>query len=64
MVAVLFKAGDQVPVIPFVEVVGNADKVPPLQIAATAAKVGVIFKLTVIDNVAVVAHKPTVGVKV
>ena len=41
---------------PFVEVVGRAVKVAPEQIAATAAKVGVTFGLTVMVNVAVVAH--------
>jgi hypothetical protein len=61
---VLSKAGDQVPVIPFVEVVGNADKVAPEQIGATAVKVGVMFGLTVIVNVVVVAHCPAVGVNV
>ena len=64
MVAVLSKAGDQVPVMPFVEVVGNADKVAPEQIGATALKVGVIFGLTVIVKVVVVAHCPAVGVNV
>ena len=49
-------AGDQVPVKPLVEVVGNADKVAPEQIGATALKVGVIFGLTVIVSVVVVAH--------
>ena len=60
----LSKAGDQVPVIPLVDVVGNADKVAPEQIGATALKVGVMFGLTVIVSVAVVAHCPAVGVKV
>ena len=60
----LFKAGDHVPVIPLFEVVGNADKVAPEQIGATVVKVGVILELTVIVNVAVVAHCPAVGVKV
>ena len=64
MVAVLSKAGDQDPVMPFVEVVGNADKVAPEHIGATALNVGVIFGLTVMVNVAVVAHCPAVGVKV
>ena len=64
MVVVLSKAGDQVPVIPLVEVVGKADKVAPEQIGATALNVGVIFGLTVIVNVVVVAHCPAVGVKV
>ena len=35
VVVVLFKAGLQTPVILLVEVVGNADKVPPTQIAGT-----------------------------
>ena len=52
----LFNAGDHVPLIPLVEVVGNADKVPPEQIGATAANVGVTFGLTVIVNVVLVAH--------
>jgi len=52
----LFSAGAQVPVMPLVEVVGRADKVAPEQIGATAVKVGVIFGLTVIVNVVVVAH--------
>ena len=56
--AVLFNAGDQLPVIgvPLVDDVGNGDNVPPEQIGATALKVGVMFGLTVIVNVAVVAH--------
>jgi hypothetical protein len=42
---------------PLVEVVGNADKLAPEHIGATAVNVGVIFGgLTVIVNVAVVAH--------
>jgi hypothetical protein len=60
----LFKAGAHVPVIPLFDVVGSADKVAPEQIGATALKVGVMFGLTVIVNVAVVAHCPTVGVNV
>jgi len=63
-VAVLFNAGDQVPVNPLVEVVGNAVSVAPEQIGATAVNVGVILGLTVIVNVAVVAHCPAVGVNV
>jgi len=60
----LFSAGDQVPVIPFSDVVGKADNAPPEQIAATGSNVGLIFGLTVMVNVAVVAHCPAVGVKV
>jgi hypothetical protein len=64
VVAVLFSTGDQLPVIPFKEVVGKALKVCPLQIGATALKVGNTFGFTVIVNVAVKAHRPLVGVKV
>ena len=56
MVVVLSRAGDQVPVIPLVEVVGNAVSVAPAQIGATALNVGVIFGLTVMVSVVVVAH--------
>jgi hypothetical protein len=64
VVAVLSKAGDHEPVLPLFDVVGSAGKVAPEQIGATALKVGTIFGLTVIVNVAVVAHCPAVGVKV
>ena len=57
-------AGDQLPVIPLLDVVGSADSVAPEQIGATALKVGVTFGLTVIVSVVVVAHCPAVGVKV
>ena len=62
VVAVLFKAGAHVPVIPLFEVVGNAVKVAPEHIAATCVNVGVMFGFTVIVMVAVVAHCPAVGV--
>ena len=62
--AVLFKAGDQVPVIPLVEVVGKADNTWPEHIGATAVKVGVINGLTVIVIVVVLPHSPGFGVKV
>ena len=52
----LFKAGDQVPVMLFNEVVGKADKVAPEQIAATAVKVGVRLGFTVIVKVVVLEH--------
>ena len=64
VVAVLFKAGAQVPVIPLLDVVCNGDKTTPEQIAATGLNVGVIFGFTVMVSVAVVAHSPAVGVKV
>ena len=56
VVAVLFSAGVHVPVIPLLEVVGNAVNVAPAQIGATAVKVGVTAVFTMIVNVAVVAH--------
>jgi hypothetical protein len=43
---VLFKVGDQVPLIPFVEVGGKVN-VPPLQIGATWLKVGTVEGLIV-----------------
>jgi hypothetical protein len=49
---------------PLLEVVGRADRVAPEQIGGTALKVGVMFGLTVIVKVVVVAHCPAVGVKV
>ena len=64
VVAVLFKAGDHVPVIPLFDVVGKADNVAPEQIGLTAVNVGVTFGFTVIVIVAVVAHCPAVGVNV
>jgi len=56
VVAVLFNAGDHVPVIPFVEVVGNGLSVAPEQIGPTAANRGVTFGLTTIVIEAVEAH--------
>ena len=60
----LSKAGDQVPVILLFEVVGKAFSVAPEHIALTCVNVGVTIGFTVIDNVAVDAHNPCVGVKV
>jgi hypothetical protein len=58
VVAVLFNAGDHDPVIgvALVDDIGSGDKVAPEQMGATALKVGVMFGLTVIVNVFVVAH--------
>jgi len=64
VVEVLLIAGDHVPVIPFVEVVGNAPIADPEQYGPTATKEGVIFGLTTIVKVCVVAHGPAVGVNV
>jgi len=55
-VAVLSRAGAQVPVMPLVDVVGNGANIAPEQIGATAVNVGVMFGLTVIVKVVVVAH--------
>jgi hypothetical protein len=63
VVAELFIAGDQVPVIPFVEVVGSVN-VPPEQIGAIGLNVGVAGGPTFTVSVVVVAHCPAVGVKV
>ena len=60
----LSKTGDQVPVMPLLEVVGNGASVVPEQIDATAANVGVTFGVTVTVKVVVVAHCPAVGVNV
>jgi hypothetical protein len=61
---VLSSAGDQVPVIPLLEVVGSGANVAPEQIGPTVVKVGVVLLFTVIVKVVVVAHCPGVGVKV
>ena len=60
----MFKAGAHVPVMPLLDVVGNAVNVAPEHIGATAVNVGVMFGLTVIVNVVVVAHCPAAGVNV
>ena len=62
----MFNAGDQVPVIgvALVDDAGNAARVAPEQIGATALNVGVMLGLTTMVNEAVVAHCPAAGVKV
>ena len=52
----MFNAGAQIPVNPLFDVIDSAVRVAPEQIGATAVNVGVMFGLTVIVNVAVVAH--------
>jgi len=50
-------AGDHVPVIPLVDVVGSTGAVVPWQKAGTALKVGTVpAPVTVTVNVATVAH--------
>jgi hypothetical protein len=63
-VVVLLIAGDHVPVIPFVDVVGKAAITDPAHFGVTAANAGVTFGFTVITKVVVFAHRPAVGVKV
>ena len=59
-------AGLQVPVIPFVDVVGNEGTVAPAQIESEVPKLnaGVTIGFTVTLNVVVVAHCPASGVNV
>lgn len=64
VVAVLFSAGDHIPVMELVEVVGNAASAVPEQIGEIAVNVGFTIGFTTMDNVVVVAHCPVVGVKV
>jgi hypothetical protein len=54
--AVLIVAGDQVPVILFVDVVGKAAGVAPTQYGPACAKVGVTIAFTTTVIVVVVAH--------
>ena len=60
----MFTAGDQVPVTALDEVVGKAAIVAPEQTGATCVNVGVVFGLTVMVIVVVLAQTPAVGVKV
>ena len=60
----LLIAGFHVPVMPFVDVVGNAGILAPLQNGPTELKLGVTLGVMVIVNCAVVAHCPALGVKV
>ena len=64
VVAVLFKAGDHVPVIPLRELVGNGDKISSEHIGFTGLKVGIFFGFTTISIEALMAHCPDVGIKV
>ncbi|MNS59648.1 hypothetical protein D3C72_926100 [compost metagenome] len=57
-------AGDQVPVIPLVDCVGNADKAAPAQMAGTCVKVGSTTGLTVMVIVVLPAHWFALGVNV
>jgi hypothetical protein len=63
VVAVLLNTGDQLPVIPFTEVVGKLN-VLPAHNGGTAVNVGVTIGLTVIVTGVTTEHCPAVGVKV
>jgi len=55
-VALLFKAGAQVPDIPFVEVAGKGDSTSPAQIGATGLNKGAIPGSTVTVRLVTDAH--------
>ena len=55
--------GDHVPAMPLFEVLGKEGAAVPLQKAGIGLKVGVTDGLTVTLKLAVVAHCPTLGVK-
>jgi hypothetical protein len=56
LAVLLTTAGDQVPVMPLVDVNGSTGATSPEQIGATAAKVGVTLGVTVISSVVGIAH--------
>ncbi len=56
VVAAIFNDGDHVPVILLFDVVGKGDKAVPEQILATCVNVGVVFGVTEIIIVWLVAH--------
>ena len=64
VVVVLIVAGLQVPVIPFVDVVGRAGAVLFWQSGPICVNAGVTFGVIVIVKVVVVAHWPAAGVNV
>ena len=64
VVAVLFNDGDQVPVMPSLDMAGSTASVSPKHNGPAAGKPGVIFCFTVIVNVVGFAHRPAVGVNV
>ncbi len=60
----LVSAGDQLPMMLLIDVVGNGERESPLQICDTALKVGVVGWFTTTVNVVVVAHSAAFGVNV
>ena len=63
VVVVLSIAGDQVPLMPLVDVVGSVN-VPPSQIAGIGSNTGSTFGLTVTVIVVGLAHSVASGVNV
>ena len=63
-VVLLMVAGLQVPVMPFVDVPGNAGAVDPLHTGPMGPKVGIVPLVTVTDRVVTLAHCPALGVNV
>jgi len=64
LAVLLTTAGDQVPVMPFIDITCNAGAAVPEQIGAIAAKVGVTAGVIVTSIVVGVAHCPASGVNV
>ncbi len=64
VVELLFMAGDHVPVIPLIDVVGKAGMVAPWQYEGGMLNVGVTFGVMVISKEKLTAHCPAFGVKV
>ena len=64
MVTVLFRAGLQLPGMPFFDVVGSGLNGSPSQIVATESKIGRVFGVTEMVKVVEIAHCPASGVKV
>ena len=64
VVAKLFNAGDQTPVIPFIEVVGSEGRKSPEHIWEISLNIGTSFVLTSIVTDFVVLHWPESGVKI
>jgi hypothetical protein len=64
LAVLLTVAGLQVPIMPFVDVVGKTGAALPLHIEAIGLNVGVIIAFTTTDKVVALAQSPTAGVKV
>lgn len=56
--------GDQLPVIPLIDVVGNGAKVEPEHNGAMELKLGRVCAFTIMLSVAFTAHCPGLGINV